>query len=137
MSTATSGSVGLLQGFRRKIGRYGSATSVADHVDDRDGELDKDAPAPFVNAVREFREQDQLLRRLDGELSAMLEHLQVRSHGSVAVKTQWRSHQRRASRGCRTGGLHFDAAGGAPLLRVPKVLQHISNSAHPPEVSVA
>lgn len=78
-AAATGGGGGLLQGFRRKIGRYGSASSVTGPAGDGEssGELEKDAPAPFASAAREFREQDQLLRRLDGELSGMLEHLQV------------------------------------------------------------
>lgn len=86
-SGAGVGGVGLLQGFRRKIGRYGSTSALAAPPFQFDTplanvvEIQETCDGPSMacaRAVRGFREQDQLLRRLDGELTGMLQQLQVR-----------------------------------------------------------
>lgn len=80
MATAapSSGSGGLFQGFRRKMGRYG-ATAVAAGAQGKTSAMvmDADAPPALAKAAKEFFEHDQLLRSLDGELGTMLQQLQV------------------------------------------------------------
>lgn len=66
----------MLQGLRRKIGRYAPVASVKEAPEEQEQELKEDA-TPFEAAAWHFTRQDKALRRLETEMAQMLDQIQV------------------------------------------------------------